>query len=371
MKIMTIFNNKGGVGKTTLIYHLGCALAEQGKKVLLIDLDPQSNLSLCGVEIDQLHEIWKSEDVFFEEGFKYGKESMEHAKYLEFLNKPHTIHFLLKPTEDGEGEITQYPPVIPLYENLDMIPGRLTLYMFENKVASRWNDVYAGDSLAIRTMTQIRRISEEYAKMNGYDFVLLDTSPSLGALNKVIIMNADGFIIPALPDMFSLYGIKNIGNSLVTWKKELDTIFVLISDEKRKLFPRNPVQFLGYTIYNAKKAKSKNTENWGLAQAHYNYAVQIPESIIKNIPEELRNTLENEEIYEPIGGTAVMHTHNTFPSMSQKYRSPFWKIPCCDLDDEDSSTISGNRQKYTETQEKYFEFSADFLKRAERIANYE
>lgn len=70
-------------------------------------------------------------------------------------------------------------------------------------------------------------------------------------------MSADGFIIPALPDMFSLYGIRNIGKSLTVWKKELDTIFALISDEKRKLFPKEPVQFLGYTIYNAKRGKSK------------------------------------------------------------------------------------------------------------------
>ena len=104
-------------------------------------------------------------------------------------------------------------------------------------------------------------------------------------------MTADGFIIPALPDMFSLYGIRNIGKSLVSWKKELDTIFALISEEKRKLFPAHPVQFLGYTIYNAKKATSKNVGNLGLAQAHYNYYKQIPNAIRENIPDTLRSTL--------------------------------------------------------------------------------
>ena len=61
----------------------------------------------------------------------------------------------------------------------------------------------------------------------------MDTSPSLGTLNKVIISTVDGFIIPCFPDMFSLYGIRNIGRSLESWKRELDVIYSLISNEKR------------------------------------------------------------------------------------------------------------------------------------------
>ncbi|TOA93110.1 hypothetical protein CGK16_24495, partial [Vibrio parahaemolyticus] len=59
--------------------------------------------------------------------------------------------------------------------------------------------------------------------MHGYEVVLIDTSPSLSALNKVIISNADAFMIPCAPDMFSDYGIKNIGNALRAWKREFDT----------------------------------------------------------------------------------------------------------------------------------------------------
>lgn len=366
MKLMTIFNNKGGVGKTTLIYHLAYALSEMGKKILLIDLDPQCNLTLCGIDIEKLHEMWKEEDIFFEESYKFGKESLGEG-FIEFAKKTHTIHFMLKPTEDGEGELLEYPEPISIANNLDLIPGRLTLYTYENKIASRWNDVYAGDPLAIRTITKIRDIAKRYSDIKNYDYVLLDTSPSLGALNKTIIMNADGFIIPALPDMFSLYGIKNIGKSLYSWKKELDTIFALISDEKRKFFPKNPVQFLGYTIYNAKRAKSKNVGSWDLAQAHYNYAMQIPEAILNNIPSELRSMITSEEINCPIGNTSVMHSHNTFPAMAQKYRAPFWKIPDCVLDDEDKGTILGNKNIYYETKDKYREFANDFLIRSERI----
>lgn len=64
MKIISIFNNKGGVGKSTLTYHLGAALAEQSKKILLVDLDPQSNLTLYGLSEKKLEEIWNSEDEY-------------------------------------------------------------------------------------------------------------------------------------------------------------------------------------------------------------------------------------------------------------------------------------------------------------------
>jgi cellulose biosynthesis protein BcsQ len=83
--------------------------------------------------------------------------------------------------------------------------------------------------------------------------VIMDTSPSLGSLNKVIISTADGFLIPCMPDMFSLYGVRNIGNALGIWKKQFDTIYHLLSSEKRKSFPTNYVRLLGFTIYNAKK----------------------------------------------------------------------------------------------------------------------
>mgnify|MGYP000583774829 CR=1 FL=1 len=59
MKIISVFNNKGGVGKSTLTYHLGAALSEKGKKVLLIDLDPQSNLTLYGLSEERLEKITK------------------------------------------------------------------------------------------------------------------------------------------------------------------------------------------------------------------------------------------------------------------------------------------------------------------------
>ena len=363
MKIISIFNNKGGVGKTTLTYHLAWALSLLGKKVLMVDLDPQCNLSLYGLTINEMHKIWATEDLFIDEGFETTIAKMGQDDFNNILKETRTIHFLLKPTEEGITDFDRLPPLVKINDNLKMLPGRLSLHMFENKISVRWNDSYSGDPLAIRTINKIRSIAQQYSDLENFDFVIIDTSPNLGALNKVIISTVDGFIIPALPDMFSLYGIRNIGNSLTLWRDNFETIYKLVSEQKRKQFPNEFVKFLGYTIYNAKKYSRGGIE-WDLAQAHYNYALQIPPTIKEFIKEEIRNNLTEEMIENPIGGTAIMHTHNTLPSMAQKYRKPMWDIPGIDLDSEDRAAVMGyNKKSYLQTKQSYLDFAKDLLER--------
>ena len=366
MKIVSLFNNKGGVGKSTLAYHLSNILAEMGHKTLIIDLDPQCNLTICGMDEESLHQIWAEEDEFIDD-FDSASKKMSKENFNDFLKKPRTIHFLLKPTEDGQGELNSMPPPVNLRTNLDLIPGRLTVHKYENKIAERWSGAYSGDPLSIRTITNIRTIAEEYAKIHNYEYILIDTSPSLGALNKVIISTVDGFLIPALPDMFSLYGIRNIGNALKLWKKEFDTLYGLISEDKRKKFPLKFVRFLGYTIYNAKKYTG--VTEWDLAQAHYNYAKQIPETIETYISYEVREHLSKEQTNTPIGLKAVMHSHNTLPNMAQKYKHPIWEIPDLDtLDKEDSATIKGNSNThYKPTKIAYRQFAESLIERIKTL----
>lgn len=333
----------------------------------MIDLDPQCNLTILGINQEKLHEIWKEEDPFIED-YLAAEKSLTQNQLDEILQKPHTIHFLLKRTEDGLGELTQLPPAIHIASNLDLIPGRLTINAFENKISERWSQTYLGDPLAIRTITGIRQIAERYSRNNSYDFVIIDTSPSLGALNKVIISTVDGFIIPALPDMFSLYGIRNIGNSLQQWQREFEVIFTLISEEKRKNFPTNFVSFLGYTIYNAKKYTGQT--EWNLAKAHYNYAQQIPETIMRYINENIRRHLTPDMVKNPIGMTAVMHSHSTLPNMAQKYNRPIWEIPnLSTLDPSDKGTIIGNAETYRSTRQQYENFAKDVLNRIKMLDN--
>ena len=148
--------------------------------------------------------------------------------------------------------------------------------------------------------------------------------------------------------------------------KQFDTIFHLLSDEKRSHFPTNFVRFLGFTIYNARKYTGHN--DWDLATVHYNFAQEIPGTIKKYVKDEIRSHLSNEQLSAPIGSKSVMHSHSTLPSMAQKYHVPIWRVPSCDsLEPSDKSTISGNRATYEITQGKYHIFAKDLLERIETL----
>jgi len=362
MKSIAIFNNKGGVGKTTLTFHLAHALAELGHRTLLVDLDPQCNLTIFGMGERDLHSVWENEDPFVDD-FAKARAAMSPAHFKKLFANPRSAHFLLKPTEDGTAEPKTLARPVRLRPALDLIPGRLTLHMYEDRIATRWSDVYRGEPLALRTVTRIRSLALAYSAKHDYDLVIFDTSPSLGALNRVIISTTDGFLVPCMPDMFSLYGIRNIGKSLTGWGAEMETIFKLIPDEKRASFPKHFVRFLGFTIFNARKYASGKNE-WDLAQAHYNYAKRIPETVRRYIPESLRDHLSADQVEEPVGGTAIMHSHSTMPSMAQKYKTPIWRVPDSpDLAPEDEATVRGNRAQYERTGPAYRDFARDLLRR--------
>ncbi len=354
--LLSVFNNKGGVGKTTLTFHLGHALAHLGYRVLFMDLDPQCNLSIYSMSGEEIEAMWAKEDASIDDGLK---EASKSTSIDEMLREPRSIHFLLKPEEDGEDAFKLLPPPVKLARNLDLVPGRLTLHMFEEKVSTRWSDLYRGDPLALRTASRLRGIAREYASSHGYDIVIVDTSPSLGALNKVAVMTVDYFVVPCFPDVFSLYGIKNIGRALAEWSKQMAILRTLLSEQKLGGLPQTPAKLLGYTIYNAKKYTGQS--KWDLAQAHMHYADRIPEVVRASIAGEL--VADSQALSEPIGGTAVMHTHNTLPTMAQKYRVPMWQVPQQELEIEDQNTVRGSKQIYEATQRAYVAFANDLLAR--------
>ena len=363
MFAISIFNNKGGVGKTTLSFHFAQALAELNKKVLVVDLDPQCNFTIMSMRDVDFFGVWDGEDKYIADFGVFTDESADQRARI--LSVTRTIHFLLKATEDGQSDFDEVPPPFHVSENISLLPGRLTLHSYEDKIGERWSNAYKGDPLAVRTITQIRTIAAKYAEKYGYDFVLYDTSPSLGMLNRVILSMADGFIIPCFPDKFSLYGIKNIGNALKRWKAEFDTIVGLQAASRRNLFPGRFVRFLGYTIYNARPYRQNPPLNkWDLATGHFNFANKISETIRLSIPEDIRDGLDSNEVDEPIGSTAVMHTHNTMPAMAQKYHCPIWKLPDHPaLDASDRNTLRVNRASYEETRGKYKAFAGSVIGR--------
>ena len=269
---------------------------------------------------------------------------------------------MLKPLEDGiDADFISTP--IKLADNLDIIPGRLSLQFFESTVSQRWPEAFAGNPQAVRIVSSIRHISEKYTEKFGYDYVLLDTSPSLGALNKISVTLSDYFIISCSPDIYSIYGIKNIGKSLDTWNRNFNILFSLLPGKQRELFPKQLVKLLGFTLYKAQR-RSDAKNDLHIPQAHYNHAVSIPSEIENNIKKEI---FASDDINKNIGGTSIIYTNNTYPSLAQKYHVPMWLVPDIHLDHEDVGTVTANRNSFHATQDNYHSFVQDLLSRLDNV----
>lgn len=118
-----MFNNKGGVGKTTLTFHPAHALAELGRRALLIDLGPLCNLTVYGMDQDALHDVWREEDAFVAD-FKSAQQKLTAHSFNSLFAKTRSIHFLIKTVEDGIDDLPSLPPPRKLANNLDLIRKR-------------------------------------------------------------------------------------------------------------------------------------------------------------------------------------------------------------------------------------------------------
>ena len=200
MKTIAFFNNKGGVGKTSLVYHLSWMMAERGIPVLAVDLDPQANLSAMFLSEERLEEIWP--------------DSEEH---------PSTIYGAVRPILRGIGDIAP-PPVEPITQNLSLLPGDLGLSRFEDKLSDAWPRCHNSDEAAFRTMTAFHRLMKELARESRAELILIDVGPNLGAINRSALIASDHVCLPLAPDLFSLQGLKNLGPTLRQWRSTWDDL---------------------------------------------------------------------------------------------------------------------------------------------------
>lgn len=301
----------------------------------------------------------QDEENIVNEGFPIGMNTLNTSK-SSLLNFPRTIHFLLKPVESGVDDYNILPPPVHLFDNLSLIPGRITLSQFESILVDRWSMNPDENVLSVRTMTQFRTIATRYTNQFDYEYVFVDVSPSLGLLNRAVLTSCDAFFMPATPDLFSMYGVRNIGQTLLRWKKSYDSLYNAVNPQIKCLFPEKFVQFLGFTIYNARGRKDQPL---GIATAHRDYVNKILEEIQKWIALENISQKAYPKIADSIGGDVVWASHNTYPSMAQKCKCPMWLIPDSELDEKDKFTVTRNKQRFLNTREAYYTFSNDLINR--------
>lgn len=176
-KVLAVYNNKGGVSKTSTCSNVGAALTVLGKKVLLVDCDPQANLTVS-VGVDD--------------------ESLER-----------TIYDLFKNYNNITKELVTSGTVPTVFNNLEILPSDITLSDAEISL-SRHDD---REIILKKIIDQVRE---------NYDYILIDCPPSLGLLSINALCAADRLIIPIIPDYFSLKGMKHLLNTYEVIKSNIN-----------------------------------------------------------------------------------------------------------------------------------------------------
>ena len=225
--ILTFFNNKGGVGKTSLVYHLTWMFSQLDKSVLAVDLDPQANLTAAFLEEEKIEKIW---------------------------NKPEknlTIYQCVKPiTEMGDIKDIHLHKIS---DKLYFIAGDVSLSSFEATLSEEWPRSMDNDNLyrPMRILSSFWQIIQKAIKEIQAEIVILDIGPNLGAINRSALLATDYIIIPLGADLFSLQGLKNLGPTLSRWK---ETWYDRVknwkkygeSQQKDFLLPEGKMQSIGY-----------------------------------------------------------------------------------------------------------------------------
>lgn len=212
MRTIAFFNNKGGVGKTSLVYHLAWMYSDMGLPVLAVDLDPQANLTSMFLEEDRLEQLWPDGD------------------------HPLTVYGAVQPLLDGTGDITT-PYVEGIAENLGLVVGDLALSASEDELSSQWPDCLDRKPRAFRVLSAFWRAIEQAARDREAELVLIDVGPNLGAINRAALITAAHVVIPLAPDLYSLQGLKNLGPTLRRWRAEW-----------QERYDRNPVEGLSIPL---------------------------------------------------------------------------------------------------------------------------
>ena len=230
-KVISFINYKGGVGKTTTTYHIGCCLAEEhGKKVLMVDIDPQNNLTFLCAPVEQ----W--------EKFKHRAGTIA-SMYRRFQSKKalDTKRFTWRtPIKVGRSR---------RIENLDLIPCDVDLL----------GEDIGGGSIGgtFPTMVALRRQAQAFIRErqflkrafaeveNKYDYILIDCPPNLYLMTQNAIVASDWYVITAIPDHLSTIGLAILRDKVNKIGKMMESAHTFCGDSS----PASCVAKLGGVIF--------------------------------------------------------------------------------------------------------------------------
>lgn len=220
---IAFFNNKGGVGKTSLVYHVAWMLSDLGVRVLCADLDPQANLTAAFLDEDRLIDLWEED------------------------REPGTVYDLVQPLLKGVGDIDE-PQMERVGDNISLLVGDLALSNFEDELSEQWAPCLDGKERSFRVISSFWRILQRAHRAQTIDVTLIDLGPNLGALNRAALISADHVVIPLSPDLFSLQGLRNLGPTFRRWREEWEERLKKNPAPEELELPAGRMQPAGYIL---------------------------------------------------------------------------------------------------------------------------
>lgn len=291
MNRIAFFNNKGGVGKTSLTYHVASMLAQNGRRVVVADLDPQANLTSMFLTDERLEAIWAERP------------------------RP-TMYGAVAQLFRGVGDVEQ-PHVETVGENIGLVVGDLELSRLEDDLSRTWPDCLDRKERAFRVTSAFSRVIQLAVQAHRAEVVLIDVGPNLGSLNRAALIGASHVVVPLGADLFSLQGLRNMGPTLRDWRAQW-----------AERLPRNPecslhlpdgqMQAVGYVVMRHAVRLDRPAQAYG--------------KWIERIPHQYREHVLHEVEPKPIAISddpnclALMKDYRSLMPLAQEARKPMFAL---------------------------------------------
>ncbi|HBC44954.1 TPA: hypothetical protein DCZ81_02185 [Candidatus Collierbacteria bacterium] len=319
-KKLLFTNNKGGVGKTTLVYNCAVSFAKAGYKTMLIDLDPQCNLSRLALGDD---------------------------------NHEGDIYDVLKGVIEGGGDVNLSVEPVPIERsdgNLSLLKGNVNLTLYENLLVNAYGAAASGQQIGYFQTSAIDRFLRERGLHDEIDIFVIDTSPSLSLLNRIIFLGSDYFVVPMMPDAFSVQGIENLGSVFEGWKKNWQISGkALAGNTESKFVLSGDGLFVGYIV------NSYNVYGKQPIHDHRRWMSEIPGKVKKYLSEKHgRNGLVEKSWRDPL---AIIQDYGRIPAKCQELG-----VAIFDLDPKLIEEIHiGTKENIEKSKEEFTELSKQIL----------
>jgi chromosome partitioning protein len=302
--VLTFFNNKGGVGKTSLIYHLAWMYASLRKRVVIVDLDPQANLTAAFLDEDTIEKIWNKQ------------------------NLGSTIYQCVRPLT-AVGDIAE-PLLRNVATDLYLLPGDVNLSGYEDALSNEWPNSMADNNLyrPMRILSSFWQVMQMAAAKVQADIILVDIGPNLGAINRSVLIATDYVVIPLGADLFSLQGLKNLGPTLRSWqnlwKKRLDNWKTCSEKSSYPDFrlPQGEMQTIGYLCQQHSVRLDRPVK------AYDKWVNRIPNVYREAVLSQASNTSVKQKD-DPNCLATIKHYRSLIP-MAQEHRKPIFNLTSAD-----------------------------------------